>query len=61
MLHRVTCTRVGELASSLWMGTADDGLAAVAYAPSEVDAVVGHNLKVHIAEDTEYPFVKQCT
>ena len=45
-----------KLASSLWMGTADNGLAAVAYAPSEVDAVVGRHVKVHIAEDTEYPF-----
>jgi len=45
-----------KLATSLWMGTADDGLAAVAYAPSEVDAVVDHDVKVHIAEDTEYPF-----
>ena len=45
-----------KLASSLWMGTADDGLAAVAYAPSEVEAVVGGDVKVHIAEDTEYPF-----
>ncbi len=45
-----------KLASSLWMGTADDGLAAVAYAPSEVDAVVGRDVKVRIAEDTEYPF-----
>jgi hypothetical protein len=45
-----------KLASSLWMGSADGGLAAVAYAPSEVDAVVGHNVKVRIAEDTEYPF-----
>ena len=45
-----------KLATSLWMGTADDGLAAVAYAPSEFDAVVDHNVQVHIAEDTEYPF-----
>jgi uncharacterized protein len=45
-----------KLASSLWMGTADEGLAAVAYAPSELEAVVGHDVKVHIAEDTEYPF-----
>jgi hypothetical protein len=45
-----------KLASSLWMGTADDGLAAVAYAPSEVEALVGSNVKVQIAENTEYPF-----
>jgi uncharacterized protein len=45
-----------KLVSSLWMGTADGGLAAVAYAPSEVDAIVGEDVKVHIAEETEYPF-----
>jgi uncharacterized protein len=45
-----------KLASSLWMGTADGGLAAVAYAPSEVEAIVRENVKVHIAEETEYPF-----
>src|SRR6266566_1404069 len=45
-----------KLASSLWMSTGDDGLAAVAYAPNEVDAVVAKNVDVHIAEDTEYPF-----
>jgi hypothetical protein len=45
-----------KLTSSLWMGTADDGLAAVAYAPNEVDVMVAKNVKVHIAEDTEYPF-----
>jgi len=49
-----------KLATSLWMGTADDGLAAVAYAPSEFDAVVDHNVQVHIAEDTEYPFRELC-
>jgi uncharacterized protein len=45
-----------KLASSLWMGTIDGGLAAVAYAPNEVEAIVGENVKVHIAEETEYPF-----
>jgi len=45
-----------KLVSSLWMGTADDGLAAVAYAPNEVEAAVQGGVKVHIVEDTEYPF-----
>jgi hypothetical protein len=45
-----------KLVSSLWMGTDDNGLAAVAYAPSEVDAVVGGEVKVHVIEDTDYPF-----
>jgi hypothetical protein len=45
-----------KLVSSLWMGTEDGGLAAVAYGPSEADAIVGENVTVHVAEDTEYPF-----
>jgi hypothetical protein len=45
-----------KLVSSLWMGTADDGLAAVAYAPNEVEAEVHGGVKVYIQEDTEYPF-----
>ena len=45
-----------KLVSSLWMGTADDGLAAVAYAPNEIEAEVHGGVKVQIVEDTEYPF-----
>jgi hypothetical protein len=45
-----------KLVSSLWMGTDDGGLATVAYGPSEVDAKVGENDTVRIAETTEYPF-----
>jgi DUF1680 family protein len=45
-----------KFAASLWMGTADDGLAAVAYAPSEVDTVVRGGVRVKIEERTEYPF-----
>lgn len=45
-----------KLAASLWMATADDGLAAVAYAPSEVKTVVKGNVPVSIIEDTDYPF-----
>ena len=45
-----------KLASSLWMGTSDDGLAAVAYAPNDVNAKVSGGVMVHIVEDTEYPF-----
>ena len=45
-----------KLVSSLWMGTADGGLATVAYGPSEVEAVVGDKTRVRIDEDTEYPF-----
>jgi glycosyl hydrolase family 127 (putative beta-L-arabinofuranosidase)/beta-L-arabinofuranosidase (glycosyl hydrolase family 127) len=44
-----------KFVSSLWMATADDGLATVAYGPSEVHAVVRDGVKVAIVEDTEYP------
>ena len=43
-------------AEHLWMATADNGLAAVLYAPSSVDAIVGEGTRVSIAEDTGYPF-----
>lgn len=45
-----------KYAASLWMGTADDGIAAIAYAPSEVRTVVKGKVAVRIVEDTEYPF-----
>lgn len=45
-----------KFAANLWMATADDGLAAVAYAPSEVSATVNGNVSVSIVEETEYPF-----
>jgi hypothetical protein len=40
----------------LWLGTADNGLAAVLYAPSEVRAEVAGGHEVRISEDTCYPF-----
>lgn len=45
-----------KYAASLWMATADGGIAAVAYAPSEMHTVVKGGLPVHVVEDTEYPF-----
>ena len=45
-----------KFVSHLWMATGDGGLAAVAYGPSEVRAVVGNGAEVTITEDTEYPF-----
>jgi len=45
-----------KFAASLWMATAGDGLAAVAYAPSEVKTVVKGDVPVTIVEETEYPF-----
>lgn len=45
-----------KFAASLWMATADDGLAAVAYAPNEVKTMVAGGVPVTIVEETEYPF-----
>ena len=43
-------------AEHLWLATADNGLAAVLYAPSEVSAKVADGAVVEISEDTVYPF-----
>ncbi len=43
-------------AEHLWLATADNGLAAALYAPSEVEAKVGQGSVVRISEDTFYPF-----
>jgi len=43
-------------AENLWLATADNGLAAVLYAASSVNAMVGEGTKVVIAEETDYPF-----
>jgi DUF1680 family protein len=43
-------------AEHLWMATADNGLAAVLYAPSAVNAMVGEGTRIGILEDTAYPF-----
>lgn len=45
-----------KLVQSLWMMTPDRGIAAVAYAPNEVRAIVAGDVPVTITEDTEYPF-----
>jgi hypothetical protein len=45
-----------KLVKSLWMATADKGLAAVVYGPCSVTARVGDGREVTITEDTEYPF-----
>lgn len=44
-----------KFASSLWMGTEDGGLAAVAYAPCEVVHKID-GIDVTITEETDYPF-----
>ena len=44
-----------KFTAHLWMRTPDDGLAAVAYAPSEVTATIqGQTVRVRL--ETEYPF-----
>ncbi len=40
----------------LWMATRGNGLAAVMYAPCEVEALVADGVKVKITETTGYPF-----
>jgi hypothetical protein len=49
-----------KFAASLWMGTADNGLAAIVYSPSEVRTVV-NGTAVHIVEDTSSPFEESVT
>ena len=44
-----------KFAANLYMLSADDGLAVIAYAPCEVRATV-RNTPVHIVQDTSYPF-----
>jgi DUF1680 family protein len=49
-----------KFAASLWMATADQGLATISYSPSEVRTVVG-GTPVHIVEETDYPFDETVT
>lgn len=44
-----------KFAANLWMATPDDGLAAIAYAPSNVTAHAG-GTAVTVEETTDYPF-----
>ena len=43
-------------AEELWLATPDQGLAVSLYAACEVEAQVGDGTKVHITEETDYPF-----
>ena len=45
-----------KFTESLWMATNDNGLMAVAYAPSVVNAKVGKGKNISISEVTDYPF-----
>ncbi len=40
----------------LWFATHDNGVAAMCYAPSTVEAIVGKGTRVKIIEETDYPF-----
>jgi hypothetical protein len=46
-------------AEHLWLATADNGLAAVLYAPSAVRAKVADGTEVLVCEETSYPFDDQ--
>lgn len=47
-----------KFTQNLWLATEDRGLAALVYSPSSVDAEVADGVKVHIDEQTDYPFEK---
>jgi len=45
-----------KLVQNLWYQTADNGIAALLYGPSEVETKVGNGQVLRIIEDTHYPF-----
>jgi DUF1680 family protein len=45
-----------KFTQSLWFATAENGIAALLYAPSEVKAKVADDIEVMIKEETAYPF-----
>lgn len=44
-----------KFVASLWMASADDGLVAAAYGPSEAHVALGET-NIHLIEETDYPF-----
>lgn len=44
-----------KFTQSLWYATPDNGIAALAYSPSEVTTKVGNGHRVTVTEDTHYP------
>lgn len=45
-----------KLVQNLWYATPDHGLAALVYAPCEIDWVAGNGRKVKVIEETNFPF-----
>ncbi len=45
-----------KFTQNLWYATEDNGLAALIYAPSHVEAKVANGIEVHFSEETHYPF-----
>lgn len=45
-----------KFVQNLWYATSDEGVAALVYAPSEMNATVAGGVEVNIKEDTFYPF-----
>ena len=45
-----------KLVQNLWYATADNGLAALVYGPSNVKAKVANGITVQVKEETNYPF-----
>lgn len=45
-----------KFTQNLWYATADRGLAALLYSPSEVNAFVANGTEVNFVEETNYPF-----
>ncbi|TRZ42232.1 beta-L-arabinofuranosidase domain-containing protein [Robertkochia solimangrovi] len=45
-----------KFTQNTWYATSDNGIAALVYSPSEVNALVGEGKEVQIIEDTNYPF-----
>lgn len=45
-----------KLTRHLWFATADNGIAALIYAPSQITAKVANGTEVSVTEETTYPF-----
>ena len=45
-----------KFVQNLWYATADNGIAALVYAPSQVSAKIANGITVNIKEETAYPF-----